>query len=77
MTTVCPGGVGLLADHPLPLGEPVQVTVPGFILLAEVRHCGPEGDGHRIGLELIQRLTHADVKSLAGDVPRRYGGDPG
>jgi hypothetical protein len=55
-------------DHPLPLGEPVQVTLPGFILLGEVRHCGPEGDGHRIGLELIQRLTLEDLKTLAEDI---------
>lgn len=70
VTTVCGGGMGVMVDRAIPMGEAIQVTLPGNLLLGEVRHCRAEGDGFQMGLELIQRLTIEDLKTLSQTLGR-------
>jgi PilZ domain len=53
-------GIGILADQPAPLGSAVKVEWGHILLLGEVCHCRPEGDGYTIGLELEHALYHTE-----------------
>jgi hypothetical protein len=59
-------GIGLLAEQPAPLGSAVKVEWGHTLLLGEVCHCRPVGDGYAIGLELEHALYHTeDLSRLA------------
>jgi hypothetical protein len=58
------GGIGVIVDHPLPVGEPVQVELPDILVLGDVRHCTQDGQQYRAGIELIQRLTQDQLAAL-------------
>ena len=68
VTTVSGGGIGVIIDHPLPVGEPVQVKLAGHLVLGDVRHCTPDGDRYRAGIELIQRLTQEELDALVASL---------
>ena len=53
-------GIGLLAGQPAPLGSAVKVEWGHTLLLGEVCHCRPEGNGYAIGLELEHALYNTE-----------------
>ena len=59
-------GLGLLVEKRLPIGAAVKVEWSHTLLLGEVSHCRPEGDGFAIGLELEHALYNtAELARLA------------
>ena len=60
ITNTSSRGIGLVADQPAPLGSAVKVEWGHTLLLGEVCHCRPEGDGYAISLELEHALYHTD-----------------
>lgn len=64
VVSISGGGLGVLVDSAVPVGEAIQVNLPGHMLLGEVRHCSMESGMHRLGVELIQRLTLEDLESV-------------
>ena len=59
-------GLGLSVDLQVPLGTAVKVEWSHTLLLGEVCHCRPEGDGFAIGLKLEHALYNtAELARLA------------
>ena len=52
--------IELITDQPASLGSAVKLEWTDTLLLGEVCHCHPEGDGYAIGLELEHALYHTE-----------------
>src|SRR5437588_107761 len=44
-------GIGLITKQSLPVNELIVLETERHFVVAKVRHCGPRGDGLRVGLE--------------------------
>jgi hypothetical protein len=68
------GGMCIAMEEAIPVSTPVQVEWGNSLLLGEICHCSPEGEGFLLGLKLNHVLTMtAQLQNLAVALQRASG----